>query len=110
METIKAKYYDPANHESAPVFLKAADPDSRGYFDFEGYVAGQCYRFKITLDGTPWKHDEIDFEFIVESNDDGTTRVPLRQKLPYQFSEIVHSTKWWIRLLKASGMKDIASL
>ena len=39
-QEMKDKFFDPANHESPAVFLKVADPDLRGYFDFEGYVAG----------------------------------------------------------------------
>jgi len=67
----RAEANDPSSSESSAVFLKFADSENKGFFDFDGYVAGECNRNKITLDGSDWVHVLVDFDFAVETLENG---------------------------------------
>ena len=106
----RAEAFDPSSPESPAAFLKVADPENKGFFDFDGQVAGECNRFKITLDGSDWVHDLVDFDFVVETLENGQTRVALRQPIPLKFEEMVVNPDLFVRMFKAHGLGAVTAV
>ena len=107
---IRAEANDPSSPESPAAFLKVADPENKGFFDFDGQVVGQCNRYKITLDGSDWVHDLVDFDFEVEKLENGQTRVALRQPIPLKFEEMVVNPDLFVRMFKAHGLGAVTDV